>query len=704
MRKSVDYYVMVRDWKGQRTLGEDGKPMDYQEQGAFSALLASQLVLAARGAYPPMDAERLDSKEVPELRPSLEQDTAEVEANKDKEGVARVTPRNIDPVTVDWLLSVDAYIHDNPVNPKEDPQRIQKFALQAAEVLYKNRQFDLNKALVTPRTGAEFWSARERLWWLIRKYPTSPQASEAYKDLLETFFIEHDYAALDEARKYGDEHAIGDAKERDEIRRTVIEVSLGNIAGDAKNTYERAEKRAAEADKLTNPEEAGKVLAEVRSTYKRAGDIFYNLRTSITPEQKDYISRQKQALMNAVRAYYRAEAWDDCEKVLKEAEDKVRNAKADDAVEKKKNIERLQEIIETRVELEYKFFHIPEAIADFRSLYDTDTKGDKAAYYLGNAADLAFYNSNWDLAIQLDRQIVARFESDPKQRELVRKSASRISQTYQKKGDINGQIAALEEFITHYEKDKTMSGQVFRNYAAIADIYEGRGDRKSADKLYNRIVDAFNKGGFEKSGGPEATAAAQAQFRLMEPRYNAFMAMKIVENPKLAPAKRGIDMQNQVKAMLDIVVGAEKKTKNAQTGEMETARTGGMFEEYANSVGGYNSQNWSYAAYLYRGKMLQYLARAIYAAPEPQGLNDTELEEYHNILDAYGGQMENQAIKSLEAAIKDADAKGAVNQWVTDLRKAINQYKPKDYPLLKDEKRLTLDPVGTLTEPDKDLR
>jgi hypothetical protein len=38
------------------------------------------------------------------------------------------------------------------------------------------------------------------------------------------------------------------------------------------------------------------------------------------------------------------------------------------------------------------------------------------------------------------------------------------------------------------------------------------------------------------------------------------------------------------------------------------------------------------------------------------------------------------------------------------LRKAINQYKPKEYPLLKDEKRLVLDPSGTLPETDKELR
>jgi tetratricopeptide (TPR) repeat protein/TolA-binding protein len=705
MKKSIEYYGMVRDWQGPRGLGSDGKPLDLKEPASISAVQAARQVLTARGAYPVMDTERLDSREVPELRPSADQDSAELEANKDKDGVVRVTPRNIDASTVDWLLSVDAYIRDNPVNPKEDPTRIQKLALAAGELLYKNRQFDPNKGLVTPRTDADFWSARKRFWAIIEKYPTSPQASEAYKDLIATYQIEHDYAMLDEARKYGDEHAIGDAKERDKIRKEVIEVSLGALDSDAKNTYERAEKRAAEADKLTNPEEAGKAFAEARSTYKRAGDVFFNLRHSITPEQKDYISRQKQALMNAVRSYYRAEAWDDCEKVLKEAEEKVRGAKTDDPVEKKKNVERLQEIIETRVELEYKFLKVAEAIADFRALYETDPKGDKAAYYLTSAADLAFYNSNWDLAILLDRQIVTRFEADVKNKEAARKSAVRIAQSYQKKGDIPGQIAALEEFNSRNEKDRSMSGQIFRNYTTIADIYESRGDRKSAEKMYQRILDAFQKGGFEKNGGPEATAAAQAQFRLIEPRYDAFMKMKLVENTKLAPSKRVIDMQNQLKAMLDIINGPERKVKNATSGEMETVRGGGLYDEYETAVASYGSRDWSYAAYLYRGKMLTHQARTIYEAPRPDGLSDAEQEQYDDILEKNGAQFENRAIKSLELALKDADAKGVVNQWVTELRKAINKYKPNEYPLLKDEKRLTVDPPGTLTQPDtKELR
>ncbi len=702
MKKSVQYYAMVRDWKGQHTRGEDGKPLDHKEEAGFTAIAATGRLLNARAAYPPGDPERLEAREVPELRPSSKQDEAEQEANKDAEGIIHVKPQTIDAATAEWLITVDGYIKTNPVNPKDDLERIQKLALQAAELLYKNRHFDADKDAVTPRTTADFWSARERFIWIINHYKTSKQASEAYKDLLTTFLIEHDYAKLLEWTEKGEQMGIGDKAEQDKLKELVKEVSLGAMAKGAEDLFNKAMAKSDAADKETNPEEAGKQLAEARKTFDKAGDTYFGLRNSITQKEKDYVKRQKAALMSAVAAYYRAENWDACTKVLQEAEQRVRAAMSDPK-EKEDAKKALVQIIETRRDMNVKFFHIPEAIADSRSLFDLDTKNPLAPGYLRGAADMAGYNGNYDLAIQLDKQFTQTYAKDPKQLANVQKLAWRIQQDYQKKGDINGQIGALEEFIGTYTGDKAMTGRVFEAMGMIADIYESRGDHKNADKLYHRIVDAFDKGGFEKNGGKEATATAQSQFMLMKPRYDSFVKMDLVENTKLPPAKRMPDLQNQLRGMLDIVLGPEKAVKKPD-GTTEKARGNGMFDEYMNSVATYGSQNWSYAAFLNRGRMLQYLARVIYKAPEPQGLTDAQLDEYHNFLDQIGGQLENQAIRSLETALKDAEGKGVVNQWVSDLRKAMNQYKPKEYPLLKDEKRLTSDPVGTLPEADKELR
>ncbi|MSP90291.1 MAG: tetratricopeptide repeat protein [Myxococcales bacterium] len=701
MRKSIEYYALVRDWKGQRTRDAEGKPMDFREQAGLSALAASNLVLNARAAYPLSQKDRMETRNLPDIRPSSKQDEEDQKVVENTDGIVRVKPQLLDAGAVDWIQQVDAYVTSN-LEMAKDPSTIQKLALQVSELLYKNRQFDPWKEGETPKTPADFWSARKRFWWIIEKYPQSNQAIEAFKNLITTYLLEKDYKEMQRVAAYGEEHGVGEKKLRQDVFKTLHEIELSAIAKDAAGRWDRANARVTEAEKANSPDDAGLVLADARKTFDEAGDMFYDLRMKV-----DKPKEQKALLMNSVRAYYKAEKWDKCFKVLKEAEELMRSAKATTPVEKEEIVKILDEIVVTRANLNYQFFNVPEAINDYRLLYDNDPKGKKAAEYLKSAADLAFYNSNWDLAVQLDKDLILRFEKDPdaKRKELVQKSAWRIQEAWQKKGDINKQIDGLESFIARYQADKAVSAKVFKAYGMIAEIYESRGDRKNSERLFKRIVEAFDKGFFEKNGGPEATAAAQSVFMLMKPRYDTFMATKLVENNKLSPTKRMEDLQKQVKDMMDVVLGAMVKQKNPQTGAMEETRTGkdGLFNEYKEKVAAYGSQNWSYAAYLYRGKMLQYLARSIYNAPRPE-MSDEELEQYEEILEQFGGQVENQAIRSLETALKDAESKGLVNNWVTELRKAMNQYKPAEYPLLKDEKRLTADPAGTLPMPDKELR
>ena len=702
MKKSVEYYTLVRDWKGQRTRDPEGKPMDFAEQAGFSAILASSLVLNARAAYPLKDPEHLETRMLPELRPSAAQDEADVEANEKSDVVVRVVRRPIDAVAVDWLLAVDGYIAANQFNPK-DPERPQRLALQAAELLFKNRNFDPWLEGVTPRTTAEFWSARERFWWLMKKYPTSAQAAESFKNMLTSYNIERDFKKLQEVAEYGDKANIGPPEERKKIKAAVEGFELGALGKGAQAIFDKADTTIKAAGTNPNPDDAGKQFAEARKTYEESGDLFRSLRAK-SPETKV----QMAALMNGMRAFYRAEKWEKCFEVLKEAEEMVRAAKPTgpkEKEEKEENLKRLDLIVETRANLNFQFFNVPEAIADFRILHETNPTGPKAADYLRTAADLAEKNGNWDLTIQLDRDYISKYQgaTDTKKKDQVLKAAWRIQQSFQRKGDINKQIESLEEFITRYESNRQYSGKVFQSYSMIAEIYETRGDKKNTDRMYKRIIDAFTKGAYEKNGGPEATAAAQSTFMLMKPRYEAFLATKLVENTKLPPAKRALDLQKQVLAMMDITFGPEKTVKKPD-GTPETARGNGMYDEYANAVATFGSQNWSYAAFLYRAKMLQYFARTIYGAPVPENMSEDEQAAYEEILESFGKPIEDRAMKSLEIALKDAESKGVVNQWVTELRKAINQYKPGDYPLLKDEKRLVADPAGNLPQPDKELR
>jgi tetratricopeptide (TPR) repeat protein len=132
----------------------------------------------------------------------------------------------------------------------------------------------------------------------------------------------------------------------------------------------------------------------------------------------------------------------------------------------------------------------------------------------------------------------------------------------------------------------------------------------------------------------------------------------------------------------------------------EDPKQNGLYEEYLSAVAFYGSQNWSYAAILYRARLLEQFARTIYAAPRPADMSDEEVDPYEAFLEQLGAKFQNRAIKSLEAALQDAEGKGVVNNWVTELRAEMHKYKPREYTMIREMSRLDLNPSGTLLEPE----
>ncbi len=731
MGKSIAYYNMVRDWKGVRSKDDDGKPMDKTEEAAYSAVGAAEQVLAARAAYPKGDPERVETLSLPEIRPSTEKDNAIVKANEDSgvAGIKKMERVPVDPLAVEWVLAADGYVANaDKFLSKDDPDRAAKLALKAAELLYKNRHFDPWKEGATPRTPAEFWSARLRFEGILKKFPGTRFASESVKNLISSYWMENDIESLQVViEKYKDQI---DEKQKKTIIDTAVAIKFNALSDRAFARFKEAEADEKSAEKAANPDEAGKLLATARKKFTMAADDFRQVRQDVMKVEKmkesERIKLSRQVLLNSVRAYHHAELWDKCVDTLAEAEKMLREWSPTDAKEKEERTAALAEVLEIRANLNYEFFKIEEAINDFVLLYQNDLKGKKADYYLKTAAQMAFFNSNWEKAIQLNKEIISRFEKEPgAEKQLVVKDA--VWQLYiieKSRNNVAKQIDALEVFIARYQADKATSGKVFRAYGLIAEIHENKGDKGAATKMYNRIIEAFTKGGYERNGGPEASAAAQSTFQLLKPEYDDFMSTKLVENLKLPKAKRMPDLQNQVKKMQEVLLGPEVKFK-APDGSQATERCGncplgnkqcrdavcnvdpkknGLYDEYLSAVASFGSQNWSYAAFLYRARLLKYFARQIYDAPRPADLSDEELEIYEGFLEKLGAVFENRAIQSLKLALNDAESKGVVNQWVTELRAEMNKYKPKEYPLLRDEKRAQAVPLGTLPQVEKELR
>jgi len=724
MYKSVEYYNLVRDWKGVKGKNEDGEPLDYTEESAFSSIIATERILVAKTAFPEGDEERLPSRIIPEVRPSSEQDEADAKKNEKALDIVRVQRMDVPQQVVDWLLSVDGYIAAGRIN-KDNPGRIQKLALKAAELLYKNRNFDPwpEKADKDKGITAEFWSARERFWFIIKKWPKSSQASECIKNLLTSFEIERDFKELQRTVDYMEKHEVGDKKEMKRLKTAIKMFSLGVLAKHAERLFAEANKLFDDANASTDPDQAWTLHKKAREAYAKAGAEFASLHKQ-TPDTKIKL----QSLMNGQLLYRRAEQWDKALQTLDKAEKMLEEINADPKTkdkEKEKNRKRLMTVIKSRAELQFQFFRIPEALVNYRRLYDMDSDGKEGKNALLNSANLAYSNGDWKLALELYTEVIKVFTGDKKHEEQVYDAWYKRPQIFKKMNDDKTWLKKLDEYIKHFKNDPKVSAKVFRAHRDVARYWKQRGDKKKEIKRWRLIIDEFHKGekfewdgihqgkvknpqGWERNGHAEASAAAEGQFWMMEPHYKRFMATKIVENRRMSPSKAMAKMQKQVKEMVNDILGTPKKVqeKDPETGKTveKMKRVGGLYNEYLEKVAIYGSQNWSYAAFLYRAKVLQYMARTIYAAPTPEDLSEEEEEQLMEILETIGAQFENKALQSLEVAVKNADSRGVVNEWVTKLRAAINKYKPAEYPLLKEAKRMVATPDGTAPAPEQELR
>ncbi len=250
-------------------------------------------------------------------------------------------------------------------------------------------------------------------------------------------------------------------------------------------------------------------------------------------------------------------------------------------------------------------------------------------------------------------------------------------------GDGKRRARALRDFINSYGEAARDTHRLFAARRELGRQLQADGQTRGARQVWQETVAAFAAGNFTKDGGAAASAAAEAAFRLLEPDYQRVMAMRLVLRKRRDPSKSMADLQQQVRRIIGAINGQPGTKVDAATGEMVEVRVGGLYDRYYNEVAAYGARDWSYAAFLHRGQLLEHFAKTIYDAPSPTDLSPDEEEAYYEVLEQIGSQYESRALQDLEAAVKDADAKGAVGEWVTALREAINRYKPAEYPLRK---------------------
>ena len=304
-----------------------------------------------------------------------------------------------------------------------------------------------------------------------------------------------------------------------------------------------------------------------------------------------------------------------------------------------------------------RFYNFEKAIWGYRTLYDKYPKGENASYALYQAAELLEYNQQLEEAIDLFKLYVKVFP----EREETPGITWRIVMDYEKMGDEGRYIQALETFIKQQYTSAKVSRQVLGSHMRLATIYRLRGDSRKAKRYYEKTLEEFKLRAFEM-GGYESKWPAEAVFQLLEERFEEYQAIQVVGS-----------LEKQGKAI---------QQKRKLLAELEVA--------YAD-IFPYKSVDWTVSAFYRVGRIWQLLAKAVYEAPIPDALSQEEVDIYRMQLEDIAMKWENTAIERYELTIKNAREMNVMNEWTKKTLARLNEYKPTEYPLFKEEKRFFLE-------------
>jgi len=234
----------------------------------------------------------------------------------------------------------------------------------------------------------------------------------------------------------------------------------------------------------------------------------------------------------------------------------------------------------------------------------------------------------------------------------------RAGKMYEKLGDTRNEIRVYERFNKTFGLDPKQNGRVIEGLARIAKIYKEAGRTRNVKRAYQRIIDEFNSRGMQP-GSYESQYPAWAEFQLIEFEFDKYRNTKIKGS-----------LKNQGK----IIKKLQKRLPELRTRFAEVLK--------------YKSLEWTLAA-LYRvGGLFEVFAGALYDAPIPESFSDDMQDMYQTQLEDLALPLEDEAVKEYERAYAKAREERVTNAWTKRIVQSLNKFKPSEYPLFKEEKRV----------------
>lgn len=301
-----------------------------------------------------------------------------------------------------------------------------------------------------------------------------------------------------------------------------------------------------------------------------------------------------------------------------------------------------------------RFYDFDKAIETHLTLVDRFPDFDKRADSLYQAARLLEQTQEYARAAKGYERYAELFPG----REDTAETYYRAARVYEKLEQPREQIRIYETFVRRYGDDEAQNARVVEGLAAVARLHEKGGRTRQARAGWQRVIDEFDARGM-KPGTFEARYPAEARFELVEDDFETYRSLRL--QGTLSRQKKTLeDMQTRIKAL------------------------GVAYAE----VLPYKSFEWTLAAFYRLGHIYQLFAERLYEAPIPTSLSDDEQDVYRTTLEDIALPIEDEAVKRYETAYDKAREFRVTNLWTRRILQALNKYKPSDYPLFKEEKRV----------------
>ncbi|MGD8568683.1 MAG: tetratricopeptide repeat protein [Gammaproteobacteria bacterium] len=220
-----------------------------------------------------------------------------------------------------------------------------------------------------------------------------------------------------------------------------------------------------------------------------------------------------------------------------------------------------------------------------------------------------------------------RVAAEAKDEDLIRESMLTAAELYSKAKDTDNSLRVYKQFVVKFPKPLEFA---LETYYKIAMIHKSRDDLQNYRKTLQHIIKADANAGNERTDRTRYLAA-QSSLVIIEPRFDDFIAIKLVKPFKVSLTRKQKTMKS--------LVASYSKLVDYKVADVTAASTFYIAEIYYN------------------------FSRSLLSSEKPDGLSDLELEEFNLMLEDQAFPFEEKAIKVHEKNVELLSV-GVYSNWI----------------------------------------